>query len=810
MVIRMMGGNMKTKKYLFGLGILILLICIPFISAYSITISNYDYLTETPISSTIEVYKDFNLFDSATGIAPTLNLPSGVYSIYAVKDNYKTKTIQESYLVDHNVTATNYQAKYNTISVNSVSPSSGNSNDNVIINLGHSITAQTNTGPSWKESDYVSAVIKATMNGQTKSVNKSLNVGEGDVTNSAISFIPQNDFGVVNGTYPLNIEIEIEADAWTSTASRTIDFATICAPTNGGVEICDGFDNDCDGLIDEGFSLICGWTPENSTLSIPGTASQIFNLYISNPYNNSVEIKWYANSSLVQTGGTSYSFIANLGLIGTHTIKAIANNTETNESSSKEWQLNVTQADWVTFWGRVIDSEIGLPLAGKSLSFYQDTEIESKYSDVNQLEAYMYETWQALAPKAIPDAVTDAAGYFYVALADGIWNYVIKGSREDEMEVNINSSVGAKKRDSELNENCVSTNFNAEGHILYQGKYEKRDENDATNGNKYTCGQSVRFVMFGVNNGGTDETITFAVQDHTSNGGPNAPIIYTGNISEPSQSLTTLAGNKSEKYFDWGISCPKTAGRYDIHIIWDDEVWHKIGNFFVIPDDTPPQINIWGPSTVFRNEPLTVGYWSGDPPQPGSMPDLVMQIQSISNIPDTSIQIEVNKDVIGNPGAVDMESYGGNQEINLTYNESGNFTTRLTAIDASGNEAYKEFNVTVWITEDDADSIALPLYTQFGIGGAPWYKTDFTTQLNASSPDVYSEFDRYNDAAQVGDEYLAPGNNLTQTEIDGLNAVINGCSGPEYMKPILPSTAVQYNQTLYDFLVSMDVTCNAI
>jgi len=463
-----------------------------------------------------------------------------------------------------------------------------------------------------------------------------------------------------------------------------------------------------------------------------------------------------------------------------------------------------------TFFGQLTDSATGAPLAGKNISFYQDTGIDSQYGNVTNLENYMYSTWQNLTPKTTPDAVTDANGYFFANLADGTYNYVIRGSSEDEMEVKINQSQGAKKKDSELNENIPSGNFNAEGHILYSGKYEKQNESDDAGGNKYTCGQSVRFVMFGVNNDPSNETITFAVQDHTSVGGPTAPIIYNGSTSNASESLTVLAGNKSSKNFDWTIPCPRAEGKYDIHVVWNSEVWHKIGNFFVISDTTAPTINVGAGGSIFRGQTITIGYYAHDDPTSGTIPNQVVTMSVISGTPDTSINVSVDK---GN-GDSNVSVFGGNQEVNLTYDTGGIFTARFTACDPAGNCDYKERNITVWITEDDADAIALPLYQLFGIGAAG-YQTDYYAWVNSSSPKVNATWDHYNSVWRIGDEYLTVGNNLTSeggaggndaAAETGLNNVINGCTGPEYVKPIPPSTAAQYNQTLYNYLATLNAT----
>lgn len=619
-----------------------------------------------------------------------------------------------------------------------------------------------------------------------------------------------------------------------------------------------------------------------------------------------------------------------------------------------------------TFFGRVTDSETGLPLPGKKISFYSDTGIDGQYGNVTNLENYMYNTWKTLTPRTVPNATTDTDGYFFANLPDGTYNYVIQGSREDEMEFKLsgsgsrdsqiartkivmprtayvkvyfesasaglksdvymngtppimmipNSTIGmsyvtsstyangtelkffirvngtpwglgiydhwsdsqyarveqldsdtwriyfedlpANRADWDFNDVVVlvdiidtqnpsippadcdgdgnpnyndtndswcdigdnssaQTNFVADGHILYSGKYE--------NNNNYTCGQRVRFVMFGTNNGSATEAVTFEVQDHTSIAGPNAPInapiIYNGSISNASESLTVPGGSTAEKNFDWTIPCPRNIGKYDIHMIWKGSVWHDIGEFYVINDTIVPTINVGAGGSIFRGQNITIGYYAHDDPTNGTIPSQVVTMSEISGVPDTSINVTVNK---GN-GDANVSVFGGNQNVTLTYNTSGNFTVRFTACDPAGNCDYKERNVTVWITEDDADAIALPLYTQFGLAGAN-YKTDYYGWINASSPNLYAQWDRYNTAWRIGDEYLTVGNNLTSdgsgnwtddaTAATGLENTINLCSGPEYMKPIPPSTAAQYNQTLYNYLAKLNATgpkppnCNAI
>jgi len=632
--------------------------------------------------------------------------------------------------------------------------------------------------------------------------------------------------------------------------------------------------------------------------------------------------------------------------------------------------LTVVYNDSITMMGRVVDSVTGAGMAGKRVSFYTDTQIESKYDDPNALADYQYSEWQNLLPKSVPDAVTDINGYFYAALPDGTYNYIIQGSREDELELVVNSSKGKSHRDSDIamtkivlprtgyvkvyfesasaalksdlymgspdmikmipdstvgasyvtdvtyvngtemkffirvngtpwnlgvydhwsnstyakveqvdndtwrvyfedlpssqadwdyndvvalvdlidaqyatvpsadcdsdgipnwqdtndnwcdygDSNGTQVNFNAEGHVLYSGKYEKTNDSDAEGGNKYTCGQLVRFIMFGVNNGGTNETITFAVQDHTSVGGPTAPLIYTGNISNAVESLTVVAGDKAEKTFDWYIPCSLAAGRYDIHVVWNDEVWHKIGNFFVIADTAAPQINVAaGPHQDFRDTNITVGYWAGDTPTPGTIPDRVIAMSVISGVPDANIIVKVDKDIATDgPDAdiitdndADISGFGSNQEVNLTYDTSGVYTARFTATDLSGNSASVDKNITVWITEDDADAIATPYYTtlcQLDESGELRY--DYTVTLGKPSPDVTTSLDMYTPidfgGFEVGHEYNTLMDGLTSLGYTAITNVQYVNTNPEWVIAINSTTAADFESQLRNYFIWLE------
>jgi hypothetical protein len=133
-----------------------------------------------------------------------------------------------------------------------------------------------------------------------------------------------------------------------------------CTPTNGGNESCDGVDNNCDGLVDDGLDLICSRSPTAQNLTIPSTASQVFTIRIANPNIDLLAIKWYDNSASVQNDSTSYSstyiFQADTDMFCSHAIKVVVNDTEANYTAEKEWQLNITGTNNFTLY-RDADSD---------------------------------------------------------------------------------------------------------------------------------------------------------------------------------------------------------------------------------------------------------------------------------------------------------------------------------------------------------------------------------------------------------------------------------------------------------------------
>jgi uncharacterized protein YjbI with pentapeptide repeats len=211
---------------------------------YSLTVSNYDYMTGQPISSTVRLYSNMALFAEQTGQTVTFaNLPGETpFGIYAYKENYKTKTLQTNYLFDHDVVSTQYQSRYNLVTVNSVSvvPPAANLTDNVTLTINHNIQAETNTGPVYRSSDVVNADVLLQANGYSTTINNvEMDVGVGQST--PVVFQPA-DLGMNGGTYSLNVTVVVDADQWTAngTAGTSISVDESDAPVISGLGVVRG------------------------------------------------------------------------------------------------------------------------------------------------------------------------------------------------------------------------------------------------------------------------------------------------------------------------------------------------------------------------------------------------------------------------------------------------------------------------------------------------------------------------------------------------------------------------------------------
>jgi len=518
--------------------------------------------------------------------------------------------------------------------------------------------------------------------------------------------------------------------------------------------------------------------------------------------NDTLEYQWQLTgplASLANSAKFNYPFTTP----GVYNLTLIINDTQ-GGTDTTQWIINVTEP---LVYGTVYDIDNRTALADINVSVYNASVYNVSDGSGN---------YSSLTPKEAPDTVTDKNGNYMIAgplasLAQA--HLVFEGSDEKDFNVYVEKGK-SKKHDVELDEDRVKTNLNAEGHILYSGKYEHN--------NSYTCGDKVKFTMFGVNNGNTSETITFAVQDHTLISGPTAPIIYNGSISDPDESLTINAGNKTHGVFEYTLNCPIDEGRYDIHVVWDNSTWHKIGNFFVVNDTTAPEITNWDTEvTTYTNQTVEIGYIIKDIAEPGTVRVQEDSIQSDNN----SITIYLDKNIYDDSDSDGIEyndpdvSSGGSCTggdwitcINATYNQSGHYTARIFAVDESGNTEPQEHyvNVSVYITEDEADVIGDALYNSYG---ALSFNQDYSLTVGSSTPTVTLNADRYEDLYFTGDEYMTLNNGLNGqdginlTEINALETVNYGCTGPEFVKPIYPMVTNEFNYTLDSFFYNLRCRC---
>jgi hypothetical protein len=83
--------------------------------------------------------------------------------------------------------------------------------------------------------------------------------------------------------------------------------------------------------------------------TINSNSSQNFQISVADPNNNAFSIYWYNDGKLIATNVTSWTFVANASLIGSHLIEAIAldwlgQNVSINNGphNSQRWNLVVT------------------------------------------------------------------------------------------------------------------------------------------------------------------------------------------------------------------------------------------------------------------------------------------------------------------------------------------------------------------------------------------------------------------------------------------------------------------------------------
>lgn len=216
-------------------------------------------------------------------------------------------------------------------------------------------------------------------------------------------------------------------------------------------------------------------------------------------------------------------------------------------TTKQNYNLVIAQASGTNYKLKVLD-ESGAPVANAPISLYPVADFEP-FAGGGDVPSGDYETLQ---PKAQPDGRTNAAGEVEVVLS-GPTDIVVGTGTERLFNRKPDGEVSATGVEDVYNVSGPSS-FNAEGDIKHQG-------DQSLHGNKYCVGDRIKFMMFGVNHDSYDQTISYCVLDMTGGGSPHdAPIVYSGSFSNPSESLTIAAGDKSYKVFEWEILPACSAG----------------------------------------------------------------------------------------------------------------------------------------------------------------------------------------------------------------------------------------------------------
>jgi len=173
---------------------------------------------------------------------------------------------------------------------------------------------------------------------------------------------------------------------------------------------------------------------------------------------------------------------------------------------------------------------------------------------------------------------------------------------------------------------------------------------------------------------------------------------------------------------------------------------------------------------------------------------------------ETPYNLTVN---LGNGESLNVPE--GSTNFTVLYNLSGYYNITISAVGyPSTNSTSKAI---IWITEEEADAIAEQVYDSFNLIAA----FDNLFQTGATSPNHFNiTVDHFETDRNIGDEYITP-NDPDENERLGypsnwkeqLNSVIDNCNGPEYIKPIDPCTASEYNATLIAYLNYLKNVCHA-
>ncbi len=497
--------------------------------------------------------------------------------------------------------------------------------------------------------------------------------------------------------------------------------------------------------------------------------------------------------------------------------------------------------------GTIYD-EIGNAVSSVNISFYEVTEYDVTLNKTDT---------DALEPKPTPDTTIDSNGYYEAYLPENtIWHIVLQGSKKKDFNIFTNRTNNGRGHNSDVfkNDSYDSDNdFNVQGHILHNGKYE--------HGNFYTCNQYVEFTMFGINVGTTDVNITFAVENHTLTGVPTDNrhvcdnvsgiinedgIVYCSDVNNPNETLFLPAdGQKYDKEFTFRVPCEWDDGRYDIHV-YDNIRWgkmHMIGTFFINDSGNTPSLqtildisseNI----TMYSNETIDLWYKSVD--EENTVKDkegyfYLMWEQdfvycNINVTMDQDIEVDTSGDGITD-NDVDYSNCGGtNQHMwNVTYdkepfNSSNDSMQRiydvakehkakLTATDLRGNTNETYANISVFVTEEEAYDIAWVLGQDKSVY---FWQEDYYQDINEPGCDAFSLYvDGFDDGTiRAGYEYISPLDDfeppLTDSQASCLDANINkdcGSMSRPRIKPVYSSTASVFEGEISDFLYKLKDVC---
>ncbi len=488
-----------------------------------------------------------------------------------------------------------------------------------------------------------------------------------------------------------------------------------------------------------------------------------------------------------------------------------------------------------------ITDEFGNPAEGINISFYQETQYSPILNNTNT---------DSLTPKIIPDTTTNTNGYYETYLPENtVWHMRMQGSSKKDFNIFTNRTNKGRGHNTDIFENETydsNNDFNVQGHIIYEGKHE--------HGNKYVCGESVEFMMFGMNWEDTNVTITYAVENHTGGGEPTdnrdvcdgvagftneSDVLWCSNISDTKDILHLPAdGKKYEKYFAFDIPCRWNGGRYDIHV-YDNSRWgkmHMIGTFFIVPDnESQPQLNIStleidaSGISMYTNESVDLKFHAEDVSNE-TIPeneDKIIPELAVMNYVDCTLNVTFDKDVEvdtdgdGNTSNdVDFSTCGGwgRYVWNLSYPRSefagddGIFNVtedifnlarthkaKFTVTDEAGNKAEEYINITLWMTEDEGRELGAHIMIDAGFDFLETSKNYTTT--STFNP-IHLFIDKWD--MENGIEYMTPNDPNSSIRADlpddwrqQLQNSIDGCEA-EYILAANTSTAAEFNTTAYD------------